>query len=127
MSKVKIPRSPRITRLAWGKLEVEGAAKPYRDAKVFPGGSRAWDWGETGTHHSPGIQPGDVQELIDRGAKTIVLSQGVFGRLEVASETLKHVNNLGLVAHVLRTGEAVSLYNRLCETEPVGALIHSTC
>jgi hypothetical protein len=33
---------------------------------------RGWhtigNWRETGTEHSPGIQPADVQELLDRGA-----------------------------------------------------------
>jgi len=30
-------RSPRITYVSWGKLEVEGKAEPYKDAKLFPG------------------------------------------------------------------------------------------
>jgi hypothetical protein len=32
-----------------------------------------------------------------------------------------------VVAHVLKTGEAVRLDNERSETPPVGALIHSTC
>jgi hypothetical protein len=49
-------------------MEVEGHP-PFKDAKVFPGGAREWDWRETGTRHVPGIQPADVQELIEHGAK----------------------------------------------------------
>ena len=41
--------SPPITNLRWGQIEVEG--RRYKDAKLFPGGSREWDWRETGTHH----------------------------------------------------------------------------
>jgi hypothetical protein len=41
--------SPQITHVSWGRLEVEGKAEPYKDAKLFPGGSREWDWRETGT------------------------------------------------------------------------------
>ena len=41
-------RSPRVVVLAWGKIEVEGAGT-FRDAKLFPGGAREWDWRETGT------------------------------------------------------------------------------
>ena len=59
-------RSPRITQVSWGRLEVEGKAEPYKDAKLFPGGSREWNWLETQTSHRPGIQIADVQEL--RGA-----------------------------------------------------------
>ena len=68
-------RSPQITHVSWGRLEVEGKAKPYKDAKLFPGGSREWNWRETGTVHVPGIQPADVQELLDHGAKVVVLSR----------------------------------------------------
>jgi len=44
-----------------------GANQPYKDAKLFPGGSCEWNWRETATEHVPGIQIADVQELLDRG------------------------------------------------------------
>jgi hypothetical protein len=68
-------RSPRITHLSWGRLEIDGYAKPFKDAKLFPGGARAWDWNETGTRHVPGIQPADVEELLTHGARVVVLSK----------------------------------------------------
>ena len=40
-------RSPQINHVSWGRLEVEGEAEPYKDAKLFPGGSREWNWRET--------------------------------------------------------------------------------
>jgi hypothetical protein len=55
--------SPRILHVSWGKLEVEGKTEPYKDAKLFPGGSREWNWRDTGTSHSPGIQIAEVQAL----------------------------------------------------------------
>ena len=58
------------------RLEVEGEPEPYKDAKLFPGGSREWDWRETGTEHVPGINPADVQELLDRGAKVVYFLGG---------------------------------------------------
>ncbi len=48
-------RSPKITHLSWGRLEVEGQDGPFKDAKLYPGGAREWDWNETGTSHEPGI------------------------------------------------------------------------
>jgi hypothetical protein len=119
--------SPKITHHAWGKLEVEGAPQPFKDAKLYPGGSRAWDWRETATEHSPGIQPADVDELIEHGAEVIVLSTGVFGRLGVCPETLADLQVRGVKVHVLKTKQAIQLYNQLCENESAGALIHSTC
>ena len=117
--------SPRVTDIAWGRLEVEGST--FKDAKLFPGGARAWDWNETGTNHEPGIQPADVEELLERGATTVVLSKGFHERLGVTPEPLRMLEERGVAAHVRQTEEAIRLYNELRETEKVGALIHSTC
>jgi hypothetical protein len=120
-------RSPRINHVSWGRLEVEGRAEPYKDAKLFPGGSREWNWRETGTSHEPGIRPVDIQELLDHGAKIIVLSRGMKECLHVPRETLDFLKGREVAAHVLPTTEAVELYNQLAEKEPVGGLFHTTC
>lgn len=120
-------RSPRITHFAWGRLEVEGCDLAFKDAKLFPGGSREWDWRETGTDHAPGIQPGDVEELLEHGATVVVLSQGFYGRLHVCPQTLQMLEDRGIPTHVLQTEAAVRLYNELRVKEPVGGLFHSTC
>jgi len=119
--------SPRIEGISWGEVRVEGARAPYRDAKLWPGGSRGWDWNETGTSHSPGIQPEDVEELLEKGAKTVVLARGMNERLQVMDETLQMLQRRNIPVHVLPTREAVELYNELAEDEPVGGLFHSTC
>lgn len=119
--------SPRVTSLSWGRVEVEGKSGFHKDAKLFPGGSREWDWRETGTNHEAGIQPADVSELLEHGARVIVLSRGFYGRLEVPSKTLELLREKGIAVHVAKTDEAVRLYNELVEKERVGALIHSTC
>src|SRR5947199_54297 len=73
--------SPRVHDEGWGFVEVEGVGR-LRDAKLWPGGGRAWDWNETGTHHRPGIQPADVAELLEHGPDVVVLSRGRALRLE---------------------------------------------
>lgn len=124
---MKKQRSPRITHLSWGRILVEGMSQPYKDAKLFPGGSREWDWNETGTRHEPGIQPADVAEVLEHGAQTIVLSRGMWERLQVCPETLHFLEGRGVAVHVLQTETAVELYNQLAEKESVGGLFHSTC
>ena len=119
--------SPRIKHISWGRLEVEGKAEPYKDAKLFPGGSRDWNWRETGTGHDPGIQVTDVQELLDNGATVVVLSRGMAECLHVPRETLDFLKERQVAAHVLPTKEAVALYNKLAGSEPVGGLFHTTC
>ena len=120
------PRSPRVAGLAWGRVDVEGIGA-FKDAKLYPGGAREWDWNETGTRHEPGIQPADVEELLARGSAVVVLSRGVHERLRVRSDTLELLARRGVEAHVLQTEDAVALYNELATSRPAGALIHSTC
>jgi hypothetical protein len=124
--------SPRVTGLSWGRLDVDdprGGAETsrYKDAKLWPGGARAWDWRETGTEHEPGIQPADVEELLDHGATVIILSRGMLGRLGVMPETLRLLESRGVRSEVAQTEEAVRLYNELRERERVAALFHTTC
>jgi hypothetical protein len=121
------PGSPRINSVSWGRLEIEGKNEPYKDAKLFPGGSREWNWRETGTSHEPGIQPADVQELLDHGATVVVLSRGMKECLQVPRQTLDLLRERQIPAHVLPTTEAVKVYNNLAEKEPVGGLFHTTC
>ena len=119
--------SPQVTHFSWGHVDVEGYSKSFRDVKLYPGGAREWDWNETGTHHNPGIQPADVQELLDNGAKVVVLSKGVDEQLQVCPETLQMLEQKGIRAYVLQSEAAIERYNELRQAERVGALIHSTC
>jgi hypothetical protein len=119
-------RSPLITRFSWGCLEVEGGRR-FKDAKLFPGGAREWDWSETGTEHVSGIQPADVKELLEHGAEVVVLSKGMNECLRVGSETVEMLNQRGINFYVLQTAQAVELYNKLRESTAVAGLFHSTC
>jgi len=120
-------KSPKITHFEWGVTQVEGFDEPFKDVKLFPGGAREWDWGETGTRHVPGIQPDDVEELLEHGAEVVVLTKGVHERLKTKPETLKMLEERGVEVHVLQTEKAIEKYNELAETQAVGALVHSTC
>lgn len=98
-----------------------------KDFKLYPGGGRPWDWRETGTEHVPGIQPADVAELLDHGARVVVLSRGMQARLQVQAQTLELLEAKGVRVYVEDTPKAVDLYNELAATQPVGGLFHSTC
>jgi len=119
-------RPPRILEISWGRMEVEGLGAG-KDFKLYPGGGREWDWAETGTGHSPGIQPADVEELLAHGATTVVLSRGMDEQLHVAPATQAYLDQRSVKVHVAETLEAVKIYNELAEGIPVGGLFHSTC
>ncbi len=118
--------SPRITKLRWGRLEIEGR-RSFKDAKLFPGGGREWDWGETGTAHIPGIQPTDIEELLEHEVDVVVLSKGILERLQVCPETLATLLERRIPVHVLQTEEAMRRYNELAAKQRVAGLFHSTC
>jgi hypothetical protein len=119
-------KSPKILDLAWGRVDVEGLGQ-FKDVKLYPGGGRAWEWGETGTEHTPGVQFADVEELLVHGAEVVVLSRGVLGRLNVMPETVSDLQDKGITVYVLKTAKAVDKYNQLIENHQVGGLFHSTC
>lgn len=118
--------SPKIKRVSWGKMEVQGLGAG-KDFKLFPGGGRAWDWNETGTRHVPGIQPADVEELLRYGSQVIVLSRGMLLALRTQRETLSLLAAEGIPVYVEETRAAVKRYNALVEDTRVGGLFHSTC
>jgi len=119
-------RSSKILAVSWGRMEIEGIGTG-KDFKLYPGGGREWDWNETGTRHSPGIQPADVEELLAHGATVVVLSLGMNRRLQVGPGTLDYLASRSVAAHVAETREAVKIYNDLADGVPVAGLFHSTC
>ena len=68
-----------------------------------------------------------MERLLERGATVIVLSRGFHERLGIAPETRRMLEEKEIPAHIAQTEEAANLYDKLRETEKVGALIHSTC
>ena len=120
-------QSPRITKISWGKMDIEGVGLG-KDFKLWPGGGRAWDWNETNTHHTPGIQIADIEELINHGAEEIVLSRGMLLALQTCKETIQLLEKEGITFHILETKKAASLYNKLIDDGvAIGGLFHSTC
>ena len=124
MGEEKCP--PRILEISWGRMEVEGLGAG-KDFKLYPGGGREWDWAETGTRHSPGVQPADVDELLAHGASTVVLSRGMDRQLQIAPATRDYLDQRCITVHVAETREAVKIYNELAGAVLVGGLFHSTC
>jgi len=119
--------SPRIEKVAWGYIEVEGVGSG-KDFKLWPGGGRPWDWNETGTRHAPGIQPADVAELLEHGCEEIVLSKGMYERLQTDAQTIEYLKQRGVKCHIEETKAAVDVYNELAERGiNVGGLFHCTC
>ena len=119
-------RSPKVLEVSWGHMKVEGIGEG-KDFKLYPGGGREWDWDETRTGHSPGIQSADVEELLAHGAEVVVLSRGMYRRLQVDPRTLEFLAARSVAVQVAEMREAVRIYNDLADRAPVAELFHSTC
>lgn len=120
--------SPKIDSLSWGQMKVQGSTLTYKDCKVWPGGSRAWNWRETGTEHSPGVQPADVKEIAEKGVQTLVIGRGMSEALKVPPSTVEYLQKQGIDVRVLQTEQAVKEYNALADRGiRVGGVFHSTC
>ncbi|XP_033988682.1 mth938 domain-containing protein [Trematomus bernacchii] len=117
-----------LCSLSWGHMKVQGCSCSYKDCKVWPGGSRAWDWRETGTNHNPGVQPADLEEVLKIGVDLLVIGRGMSEALQVPSSTLDFVRQKGVEVRVLQTQEAVAEYNKLAgQGAKVGGVFPSTC
>ena len=119
--------SPLVVADGWGYVEIEGLGR-FRDAKLWPGGGRAWDWRETGTEHHPGIQPDDVAELLEHKPDVVVLGCGRHRRLEVRAETIALLHQHGAEPICDETAAALVTYRTLVsEGRRVAGLFHTTC
>ncbi len=119
-----------ITNLSWGQMEVmiRGQTYRFKDCKIWPGGARTWNWKETGTEHSPGIQPADIEEVLEYNIDVLVLGRGIFGRLGICTATETLLRERGIPYHIENTKQAVALFNDLAKQgRRVGGVFHSTC
>jgi len=119
--------SPMILAIGWGRIETDrlGTGK---DFKLWPGGGRTWDWNESGTSHSRGIQVNDVKELVEHGAKVVILTRGMLLRLRVPDRVRHYLERQKVEVVVASTKDGVKIYNDYVEKKvPVAGLFHSTC
>ena len=120
----------RVKCISWGKMEVDLGSETsgFRDCKVWPGGATQWDWRLTDTHHQPGIQPADVEEILQHNVEVMVLSRGQTLALGTCPETEQVLRNRGIEYHIEETKRAVELFNTLTRAgKRVGGIFHSTC
>ena len=80
-----------------------------KDFKLWPGGGRAWDWGNR--HGAPSGSIADVAELLEHGAEIVVLSRGRELRLRTASSTLDELAEQGVDVRQDETQAAIDTYN----------------
>lgn len=122
-------QAPLITSFSWGKTIVsyKDQVTTYEDCKIYPTGCHEWDWKKTNTHHVPGIQIADVEDIATT-ADIIILTRGVDGVLQIKPETIQYLEDRGKSVITLKTRQAVKKYNSLVKKgKRVAIVLHSTC
>lgn len=138
--------NPEIVSHKWGEMIVDDKAdgaggagagagagagvtrRTYRDCKLFPGGSREWDWRLTDTHHHPGIQRADLMDVLKDRTSLVILSTGMDGALAVTPEVEESLKGDGIEYLVARTEEAIRMYKKATSAKKrVVGLFHMTC
>lgn len=120
----------RIKQLTWGSIEVQvgSVTRTFRDCKLWPGGAVSWNWQETDTHHEPGIQPADIEEVLAKDIDVILLTRGRLLRLKMAPETERLLETSGIEYYFEETRRAADRFNQLIEEgRRPGGVFHSTC
>lgn len=119
-----------ISHISWGRIEVTAGGQTYqfKDCKVWSGGAKTWDWRLTGTRHQPGIQPSDIEEILEQDVEFMVLTRGMQLMLHTCPETEQMLRQRGIEYHIGHTQLAVHLFNDLIQQgKKVGGIFHSTC
>ena len=131
---------PIVTDLSWGETTVlfKGVQTVYKDAIVWPDGHCEWDWNVYGTRHKPGIQIGDVKDLVENhNCNHIILSTGMHDVLKIDPKTIRWLKDNNIDYEIHNSIKAVKYYNeRFNEPDEPEAyrdpirfalLLHSTC
>ena len=125
----------KVSKFSWGKTEVtslSGETFSFSDCKIWScgdsGGVNVWDWNSTNTHHVPGVQISDAEDLVKRNIDILILSRGMDLVLQVPTKTIDYFRSKGLDVLVLQSQSAVDKFNELTQQgKHVGLVLHSTC
>jgi hypothetical protein len=119
-------RSPRITHISWGRMEIEGIGSG-KDFKLYPGEGESGTGRkqELNTFRNPAGRCIGASPAWQRGHRSE--SAGWISHCRPCSETLDLLRDRGIPVHVEETRAAVERYNKLATEKLVGGLFHSTC
>lgn len=70
----------------------------------------------------------DLKEVLEQNPEVLIIGTGAFGRVKVPKSVIKELEKQDCAVSVLKTKQAVELYNLLLEKDKkVFAALHLTC
>lgn len=110
----------RIEHYSFGRIRIDGESYTS-DVIIYP--DRVGKWWRKRGHQ---VAREDVQEIVEAGAKVLVIGTGSAGCVDVLEETKKHFDSQGIELIVQKTDQACDTYNEMAG-EGVIAALHLTC
>ena len=105
----------------FGRIELNGVPH-HEDLWVCAGRSGRW-WRREGHR----VWPEDLAGVLALSPEVVIIGTGFFGMLQVTEEAQTLLASSGIELKVVRTKEAVELYNELVAKKRVAAFFHLTC
>jgi hypothetical protein len=112
-----------IENYEFGSITING--KEYTSDVVVVPDKVMDDWWREEGHE---IAPIDIEEVVDKGYRIMVIGTGMSSEVKVLSKTKELIESKGIELIVKNTAEAIKIYNKFEEQgADVVGLFHLTC
>ncbi len=115
-------KPPEIEKYHFGTIVIDGTSY-HQDVIIYPEGVYHPWWRKEG--HRLFIP--DLSPIQDVPLDTLIIGTGAFGMMKISEEVQNEIKKNVKELRILKTGEAVKLYNKIREQKRVSAALHLTC
>ena len=115
-------KAPEIKKYHFGTIVIDGISY-HQDVIIYPGGVYHPWWRKEG--HRLFMQ--DLSPIQNITLDILIIGIGAFGMMKVSEDVQNEIKKNIKELKILKTGEAVKLYNELKEKKKVSAALHLTC
>ncbi len=112
----------KITGYSFGNITIDGNTYTS-DVIIYPDRVYSTWWRKEG--HL--LQVEDLADIVSAGIPVLIIGTGFYGAMKVPDTIIDYLKSHDIEAHVEKTGDAVSLYNRIAHEQPAAAALHLTC
>jgi hypothetical protein len=114
--------SPHIDSYRFGQIVIDGQTH-HKDVIIFPHRILGRWWRKEG--HL--LQPEDLETVFEAAPKILVVGQGAYGQMVVATETEQALQTAHIELIAQPTEQACQTYNKMREQGEIVAALHLTC
>jgi len=113
---------PKIERYNFGTIVIDGVSY-HKDVIIYPDGVYHPWWRKEGHRlYIPDLSP--IQNI---PLDILIIGTGAFGMMKVSKDVEDEIKKMVDEIRILKTGEAVKLYNEFRGQQRVSVALHLTC